>query len=124
MTWKYFKLEEFACSHCGKNEMQLDFIDKLDRLRGIYGRPLVVNSGYRCPEHNSAVSSTGPTGPTNTGRAVDFGISGVDAYELLEVALSMSAFTGVGVNQKGNHAGRFLHIDDLPSPSRPGVWSY
>lgn len=30
----------------------------LDRLREIYGKPITVNSGYRCPELNKAVGGS------------------------------------------------------------------
>ena len=51
MSWKNFKLEEFSCKHCGKNEINHKLIDKLQLLRDDLGFPLVISSGYRCPEH-------------------------------------------------------------------------
>lgn len=124
MSWKFFSLEEFACKHCGVNLIQESFVDKLDTLREAFGKPLKVNSGYRCPEHNNAVSTTGLHGPHTTGRAVDFQLSGADAFDLMKVAFHLNIFMGVGVNQKGVQSSRFVHIDDLLTPSRPGVWSY
>lgn len=119
---KYFRLEEFDCKHCGKNKMDTVFLEKIDKLRGAYRHPLLVTSGYRCPEHNSAVSSTGVDGPHTTGHAADFGVSRGDAFRLLEIAFALGCFTGVGVQQKG--ASRFIHLDDLTTPPRPNVWSY
>jgi zinc D-Ala-D-Ala carboxypeptidase len=122
--WQFFRKSEFACKHCGENRMDKGFVDRLDTLRAVYGKPLVVSSGYRCPTHNMAVSSTGPDGPHTTGRAVDLRVRGADAYQLLQLALH-AGFSGVGIQQKG--ASRFLHLDDLPnSPTRPRptVWSY
>lgn len=118
--WRYFKLEEFACKHCGENKIDRAFVDKLDLLRHTYGKPLVVTSGYRCPVHNIAVSTTGANGPHTTGKAVDLAVARTDAYNLLTLALAMG-FTGVGVQQKG--PSRFLHLDVLEE-GRPTVWSY
>jgi uncharacterized protein YcbK (DUF882 family) len=121
---KYFKLEEFSCKHCGKNLMDPAFLEKVDKLREEWGHPLIVSSGYRCPVHNAAVSSTGRNGPHTTGHAADFAIRGGDALSLLKIAI-WAEFTGVGINQKGT--GRFIHLDDLPnSPGvpRPTIWSY
>ena len=118
--WRYFKLEEFSCKHCGENEIDPDFVSRLDELRARYGRPMVITSGYRCPEHNAAVSSTGTHGPHTTGRAADISVARRDAYDLLRLALDMG-FRGIGVNQKG--AGRFLHLDMIDE-GRPTVWSY
>lgn len=124
MSWRYFDLSEFDCSHCGENKMEPRFIDRLDDLRHRCGFPLRVTSGYRCPEHNQAVSTTGPSGPHTTGWAVDFGISHQDAHTLLTYATDMG-FAGIGINQKGG--GRFIHLDDLLPPNhspRPHIWSY
>jgi uncharacterized protein YcbK (DUF882 family) len=96
----------------------------LDRLREVYGKPLIVTSGYRCPQHNQRVSSTGPSGPHTTGLAVDLGVSGREAVTVLRLALSLG-FTGIGVQQKGG--GRFLHLDMVPDShghKRPWIWSY
>ena len=95
------------------------FIDDLDDLRERCGFPLIVTSGYRCPDHNDAVSSTGRTGPHTTGKATDFGVDRERATIVLEHALQMD-FKGIGVNQKG--AGRFIHLD-CARPSRT-IWSY
>ena len=100
------------------------FLMDVDELRHRFGKPLVVSSGYRCPAHNSRVSSTGSDGPHTTGFAVDFAVDRGAAVELLQIALSMG-FTGIGVNQKGG--GRFLHLDKLPNAPgqpRPTIWSY
>jgi len=121
MSWDFFKLEEFACRcGCGQNKIDHQFVTKLDWLRGELGFPLAINSGYRCPEHNAAVSSTGLTGPHTTGLASDVRIAGEPAWELLEQAFKMK-FRGIGVNQKGEWPQRYIHLDIL---DRKRVWSY
>lgn len=121
MTWANFTRDEFACKHCGERKTPDEFIDKLQRLRDLVDFPLTVTSGYRCPEHNARVSSTGRTGPHTTGRAVDLSVNRKDAYMVLQAAFAMGEFTGIGVQQKGT--GRFIHLDDL-AEGRPTVWSY
>lgn len=104
--------------------MQERFLLDLDELRHRYGKPLVVSSGYRCPEYNARVSSTGLHGPHTTGLAVDLSVARTDAYAVLRLALELG-FTGIGVAQKGNN--RFIHLDSLlPATGRPRptVWSY
>ena len=102
-----------------------DLMNRLQALRDTLGFPLFVTSGYRSPRYNAAVSSTGLNGPHTTGFAVDISISGEDAFSLLKAALSME-FTGIGVQQKGPHGRRFIHLDCLPRSRalRPWVWSY
>lgn len=121
---KYFKLSEFDCKHCGANNMDIVFLEELDELRQLYGKPLIVTSGYRCPDHNAAISSTGRTGPHTSGRAADFLVDRGDALNLLKLALVLG-FAGIGIKQHG--AGRFLHVDNLPNAHgqpRPTLWSY
>lgn len=118
---KYFSEAELSCQHCGQNEMDQNFVDELDRLRVEFGRPLVVTSAYRCPEHNNNVSSTGFSGPHTTGLAVDLKVDRGEAWRLLEL-IFLRGFPGVGVAQKGG--GRFIHIDAIQGPTRPTVWSY
>lgn len=121
-----FSEEEFRCKcGCGRADMDTAFIGMLQNLRWLFDAPIQINSGFRCPEHNNAVSSTGLDGPHTTGKAADTGvIVGKAAYKLLGLALEME-FTGLGLKQKGPIAGRFIHLDILPpSETRPWVWTY
>jgi hypothetical protein len=45
--FKYFSVDEFACKHTGKNEIDPDFVSKLDVLREVCGFPFTITSGYR-----------------------------------------------------------------------------
>lgn len=106
--------------------MSLSFILTLDDLRTRLGFPLHISSGYRCPWHNDQVSTTGFNGPHTTGRAADVLISGEGAFRLVTQSSLGGWFTGIGINQKGPHDKRFIHLDDLTAPDhpRPRVWSY
>ena len=104
-----------------------EFMEKIETLRVLYGKPLKVTSGARCPKYNAKVSSTGMTGPHTKGVAIDLAVSGHDAYRLITLALSMPDFTGLGVKQCGPHEKRFIHLDTLPNEPgqpRPWCWSY
>lgn len=120
---KYFSKSELACKCCGQCKMNQAFLERLDALRWLYNKPMIVSSGYRCPHHNAKVSSTGGDGPHTTGRAVDILVSGQSAHAIIKLATHLG-FTGIGVNQKSKHANRFIHLDDLKGPTRPWVWSY
>lgn len=121
-----YLLSAYACRcGCGRNAIQPTFVEHVNTLVGkLMTRP-IITSAYRCPKHNEDVSHTGATGPHTTGFAIDFGVDRRDAFELLTAALSMGVFTGIGINQKGDH--RFIHLDTLPyAPGRPRptIWSY
>lgn len=122
MSWKYFKLEEFACRcGCGENAIVPAFVDKLDSLRDKCGFPLHINSGYRCPKHNAKISETGRDGPHTKGRAADIEAYGNRTYEILR-HVHDCGFTGIGLLQKG--PSRYVHLDDLTDYPRPNVWTY
>lgn len=122
--FKYFTKEELECK-CGCGGLpENSFIEKLEALRVLFG-PMNVTSGYRCPDYNAKVSSTGKNGPHTTGRAVDIQVSHAKAYELVRLAIQNDDFRGIGLQQKGQ--GRFVHLDDLPNKEgqpRPTVWTY
>lgn len=125
--WPNFKASEFVCKGTGEMMMLDSMLDKLQALRDMYGKSITISSGYRAPEYNNKVSKTGFTGPHTTGAAADIRISGRDAHELLTLVFQSKAFTGIGINQRGPHTERFIHVDmllnDAKSP-RPWVWSY
>ena len=108
---------------CGKS-LSEPFLAHMDRLREACGFPLVVNSGFRCPDYNEKISHTGRTGPHTIG-AVDFAVCFEHAFTLVSVAFDQG-WTGIGINQRGDAAKRFVHLDRL-SPvdhPRPRIWTY
>ena len=58
---RFFKEQEFVCRCCGglppfaKENIEALVENVLDPLRERYGKPIVVNSGYRCAKHNREV---------------------------------------------------------------------
>lgn len=132
MSWRYepyFKVSELACKcGCGflPNEETLDW---LLMLRIKYGRPMIITSGGRCPEHNRKVSKSGGNGPHTIG-AIDTKIYGERASELLYLAYELGV-TGVGVGQNLSWAldKRYLHFDVIRKGEyahipRNNLWSY
>lgn len=119
-----FTEAEFLCKHTGRCDMQPEFMARLQRLRAIYGKPMIVTSGYRDPSH-PAEARKSKSGAHAKGRAVDIAVTGADALRIIEVA-QLLRFTGIGVQQKGG--GRFIHLDDCETErdgiARPAIWSY
>lgn len=117
-VYKHFTRGEFACKcGCGRADMQPLFLGRLQALRMIWGKPMIITSGYRCPDHPVEKAKATP-GAHAQGIAADIGVSGADAVALLRLALDAN-FTGIGVQQKGS--GRFLHLDIR---EHPAIWSY
>ena len=104
-------------------------MDKLQRLREAVGKPLVITSGYRSPDHPieaAKLADAKPPGSHTSGKAVDVACERVFAFQVLFAAVKLG-FTGLGVQQSG--AKRFLHLDIIgPGDGfhvpRPALWSY
>jgi len=118
---------EWADRLTGQIVIETEFLDRFEQLRAALGFPLPINSGYRTPEHNVIVSTTGEHGPHTTGRACDIRIYGVRALHLIAAAQTLG-FTGFGLDQKSTTpiGARYIHVDDLVAPAypRPEVWTY
>ena len=81
----YFTRQEFACKCGGRygngctgfpDTVKWNIVRSLEQIREHFGKPITINSGLRCKEHNSAVG-----GVYNSyhmiGQAADFIVSGV-----------------------------------------------
>ena len=94
----------------------------LDRARHTVDRPVVINSGCRCRQHNQAVGGSDHSSHL-TGHAVDIkcpaGTTSPDDYRWrLIYALILSGCTRIGIG-KG-----FVHVDiDVTKPDRR-MWVY
>lgn len=120
---RYFLYSEFdqkGLPGSGEEFMDSYFLASLDALRHKCGFPFIVTSAYRSPAYNASVSKTGLTGPHTTGKASDIAVSRSNAFILLQNALDLDCFTGIGINQKGDH--RFIHLDSIEGSKR--IWSY
>lgn len=111
---KHFKLSEFNCRCCGRNEMKPSFLEMIDQARNIAGIPFVVNSGYRCQKHNAAVGSTS----SNHTNGVAADISCTDGPSRLKM---IRALLEVGFNRVGI-AKTFIHADCNTGPN--SIWFY
>lgn len=124
MNWnnyKNFSEREFRCKHTSKCEMDEGFMDKLQELRTLVGKPFIITSGYRDKAHPIEAKKV-RAGEHTLGLAVDIACHGELAYNIIKTALELG-FTRIGINQKGNS--RYVHIggadDGFPTKV---IWSY
>ena len=115
---KNFKVSEFACKHCGENNISQEVIDMAQIIRDELGVPVKVNSGYRCAEHNKKVGGSKTSQHIN-GNAADLSCSlGGLALLLaihklkLEGKLPMLQYCIYYPNKN------FCHVDLVKRPSR------
>lgn len=127
MNWSdypNFSKKEFDCKHTGENKMRPEFLEKLQELRTVYGKPMIITSGYRSPLHPVEARKS-KAGAHTYGVAVDVLAHGVDAMLLFNLAYAVG-FRRIGLKQKGGRPGRFIHLDtgdkDLGFPQ--ALWTY
>lgn len=117
---KYFNAKEFACQHCGEENINSDLVERVDKLRGLYGLPIKITSGYRCPDHPLTV--TRPTSSHALGLAADLAAkTSRERYMLLELIFKHQLFKRIGISG----INKFIHVDvDDQNKSDQVVWLY
>lgn len=112
----HFSVEEFKCHHCGREGIDIAVPQALEKLRDIVGKPIVVNSGYRCPQHPVEAAKSEP-GMHSKGKAADVHVVGMTARQLYAEAVKIPEFHGFGVDDEGG----YIHVDIRETPAR---WCY
>ena len=91
---KYFKINEFVC-RCGcgmpaeaRQNIEALVANVLDSLREAYGKPIYVNSGYRCEAYNRKVGGV-PRSQHIVGEAADISLP-LTAYGLQDELMKLA----------------------------------
>lgn len=108
--WTNFTREELSCKGTGQLVVNEAALDKLQAMRGMVGKPFVITSAYRSPEHNKRVGGAQKSMHLQ-GRAFDISTKGHNKHELYEAAVE-AGFTGFGFYNN------FIHVDD----GKPRSW--
>jgi len=107
--WANFSPRELACKGTGRLLVDEVALDALQRLRDELGRPIIVVSAYRSPEHNRKVG-----GAKNSlhmqGCAFDIRMDNHNPWEF-EMAAKKSGFRGFGYYPRTG----FMHVDTGPA---------
>lgn len=114
----YFQDAEFycKCGNCPLRPLEAPLLARLNGLRGTYGKPLYVSSGWRCEPYNRSVGGA-PDSSHLTGQAADlFCTSSGDRFRLLNEALKYFNRIGIGST--------FLHVDVDKSKTQEVIWLY
>jgi len=119
---KNFKLEEFACPCCKENKIQDIVIYKIQTVRDFLKDPILITSGYRCPEHNKAVGGS-ETSSHLKGLAIDIFVpNAFYAFKILKAINDTGAFTRIGYGKKNDKL--VLHVDSDKEKSNFVFWGY
>jgi uncharacterized protein YcbK (DUF882 family) len=104
-----FKAKEFDCK-CLNTSCQGTFISselayRLDQLRKVIGKPLRLNSAYRCTEHNHSIGGA-KTSWHMVGCAVDIACPHGVSFKIFESFVRAIGFTEIIVYEDKN----FIHV--------------
>jgi hypothetical protein len=109
--WPNFSPAEIACRGSGQLKLHPAALDTLQALRDRLGKPLIVRSAYRSPEHNRAVG--GATRSKHMeGTAFDIAMANHDPASF-EAAARAVGFLGFGYYPRSG----FMHVDLGPARS-------
>lgn len=107
-NYKNFSKHEFDCNHTGKNEMKPEFLAVLQQIRNVWGKPMVINSGYRHWTHPIERAKENP-GEHSLGLAADIGIRGLSNVLTLANIAELHGIKRIGIYQN-NAYGYFMHF--------------
>lgn len=118
---KYFVDDEFRCKHCGmlpKHGMNTVLMERLDKLRSMYGKPIYVSCGYRCPSHNAEVGGVSDSQHIY-GNACDIYVNG-DYQKFYNLVVKSKLFDGVGYYPYD----QFVHVDCRDDGRSPNYYMW
>lgn len=115
-----FDKRDLACScGCGLGNATDKLIGTLNNAQVIYGEPITISSGSRCPKHNAAVGGV-PSSAHVTGEAVDIKCETSSRRFRLISALLSAGFNRIGISFKSG----FIHADVSETLPQRVIWGY
>ena len=114
-----FLWTELECKcGCGNRYIQTAAINKLQLMRNLIGKPIIINSAARCPIHNTTVGGAPKSQHRATesrpSTAFDIALNGhTSKHDLITLAKQVG-FKGLGTKYNS-----FVHVDNRKVPA---IW--
>ena len=115
----YISSEEYQCQHCRKLPPEMDgggaipeiysqLFETFRFLRELWGHPIQITSGYRCPVHEREVSGSN-LGPHIFGLSLDLGLTVKEQPDFVGLVETNCPNLRMGTNVKPGSV--HIHID-------------
>jgi hypothetical protein len=123
-AFKHFVPREFTCKCSGlcshEDVVSAELVLKLERIRDLIGKPVVIRSGTRCESHNRQVGGMPGSAhiPLNgMSHAADI-LCPDSAFRFAFLTAALPMFNRIGIGPD------FVHVDDSPHLQENQVWLY
>jgi len=125
LSENFSKLEIMCPCSCDADKISPVLIEKLQKVRNIIGRPIIITSGVRCEFYNASIkasmNSSHIPDDHGIGNAVDIACTNSkDKYELVELAQKYFKSIGISKCQYGG----FVYLDVDRSKVQEVMWLY
>jgi hypothetical protein len=121
---RHFVPREFTCKCDGlcshDDVVSGELVLKLERIRDLIGKPVVIRSGTRCESHNRQVGGMPGSAhiPQNgTSHAADI-LCPDSGFRFAFLTAALPMFNRIGIGSD------FIHVDDSPHLPENQVWLY
>ncbi len=117
----FSRLEIMCPCSCGANRISFLLIEKLQKVRDIIGKSILITSGVRCEFFNASMNSSHIPDGYGIGHAMDIAcLNSQYRYELVEIA--QKYFKRIGIAEEGK--GNFVHLDVDREKVQDVMWVY
>jgi len=119
----FFSTDEINCNHCGMtppvSKGYSDTILNANLVRKEFGKPIPVNSWFRCEAYEKIIEGSGKNHPKGT--ALDINTKNYEPLEIQKLALIFAKYGFIGFG----FAETFLHVDRSRwRRGKVGIWLY
>ena len=105
----HFTYRELACRCCGSLHIEPKLLLALEWVRCALDCPLIITSGYRCPQHNLEIGSKNAS-QHRLGTAADIAKPKTSFLHIYDTVRHIPIIGGLGIYPQNN----FFHIDVRP----------
>ena len=106
----HFDSKEFACPCCGRDDINKELVERLERLFAVIGADkIIISSGIRCPDYSVSVGGYRNDMHVNKG-AADLVVykdgKPMSSFAVAAIAEDLGLFNGIGIIDEA-----YVHLD-------------